>query len=239
MILKDIGLIAAINNRTKSYLQNMIKFNLIPAYAIIMVSKKIRPESKNINLKYKSNILKNKYYFDSEKSISKSLEENQIPYIIIKTDSINDKKIISALNNIKQKIMIFSGYGGQILRKPLFETGKKFLHLHPGYLPDYKGSTTFYYSILKENNCGVSALFLNEKIDSGPVLMKKKFAAPDKNDEIDYYYDPMIRTKVLIDVLKKYVVTGKFVEKKQIKNGETFYIIHPVLKHISILSLNI
>ena len=37
---------------------------------------------------------------------------------------------------------------------------KKFLHVHGGYLPDYKGSTTNYYSLINENTIGASAIFL-------------------------------------------------------------------------------
>ena len=48
------------------------------------------------------------------------------------------------------EIIIYSGYGGVILKEKVLSQGKKFLHVHGGFLPQYKGSTTNYYSILNE-----------------------------------------------------------------------------------------
>ena len=47
-----------------------------------------------------------------------------------------------------------------LLKEKILDTGKKFLHIHGGYLPDYKGSTTNYYSLINENTIGASAIFL-------------------------------------------------------------------------------
>ena len=59
---------------------------------------------------------------------------------------------------------------------------------------------------------------------------------PGKEIDIDYIYDPYIRSELLGDVMNDYVKAGKFSIHRQIKqSGETYYIIHPVLKHIAIL----
>ena len=51
----------------------------------------------------------------------------------------------------------------------------KFLHIHGGYVPAFKGSTTNYYSLLAEGQLGASAIFLTEDLDSGPKLHRQKF----------------------------------------------------------------
>ena len=45
---------------------------------------------------------------------------------------------------------IYSGYPGVIIRDEEILKKKKIVHFHPGKLPDFKGSTTIYYSVLKE-----------------------------------------------------------------------------------------
>ena len=120
--------------------------------------------------------------------------------------------------------------------KVYFFTKKKFLHVHGGFLPDYKGSTTNYYSLIDENTIGASSIFLNEDIDSGPLLIRKKFKPPKDKMQLDHLYDSEARAEVLIETLRNYVESEIFETNKNIENGETYFIIHPVLKHISILS---
>ena len=62
---------------------------------------------------------------------------------------MNDRETIEVIKNTDEQTLIYSGYGGTLLRAEVLGTGKKFLHIHGGYIPDYKGSTTNYYSVLK------------------------------------------------------------------------------------------
>ena len=56
--------------------------------------------------------------------------------------------------------------------------------------------------------------------------------------DIDYIYEPYIRSKVLIKVLEKYLSSGELTGCAQSMEGaETYFIIHPVLKHIALLGM--
>ena len=114
-----------------------------------------------------------------------------------------------------------------------------FLHFHSGYLPKYRGSTTIYYSILNNEKCGVTAILLNEKIDMGKIVGKKTYEKPLFGDDIDYLFDSSIRADLMIDVLTNYINNGFFsnTETQESTSGETYFVIHPLLKHFSILSL--
>jgi methionyl-tRNA formyltransferase len=77
---------------------------------------------------------------------------------------------------------------------------------------------------------------LNEEIDSGPVLLRRKFPPPANRQAIDHIYDSAARAKVLIQTLQDYVKSGSWHFEFPVNaGGETYYIIHPVLKHIAIL----
>jgi methionyl-tRNA formyltransferase len=107
-------------------------------------------------------------------------------------------------------------------------------------LPTYKGSTTYYYEILKKNSISYSVIFQNSKIDNGGIIYSctynlKKIKV--EKHKLDHVYDPYLRSIVLLNVILKLKKLKKLNSKKQAqKNSKTYYIIHPVLKHISILS---
>ena len=106
--------------------------------------------------------------------------------------------------------------------------------MHAGWLPNYRGSTTSYYSVLSEGYAGVSAILLSPKIDEGNVVARKKYYPPVEGSNWDYEYDSLIRSDLLIELLTVFTSKGKlpdgFVQKA--KEGDTFYIIHPVLKNL-------
>ena len=103
-------------------------------------------------------------------------------------------------------------------------------------LPQFRGSTTIYYSILSKSKIGCSVLILDEEIDKGPVLYNREYDILEQNIDFDYVLDPLLRAKTLIKFLK----SNEIKPIKQIDDGHqtTFYIIHPLLKHISILKHN-
>ena len=109
--------------------------------------------------------------------------------------------------------------------------------MHGGYLPDFKGSTNNYYSLLAEGTIGASAIFLTPEIDGGPVIRRRRFAPPAQRTRIDHIYDSAARARVLVDTLEAWRIHGDWVfELPNNSLGDTYYIIHPVLKHLAILA---
>ena len=67
-------------------------------------------------------------------------------------------------------------------------------------------------------------------------LVRRKFRAPKDRTQIDHIHDSKVRAKVLIETLLEYCKSGKWIfDPENNLNGQTYYIIHPVLKHIAIL----
>ena len=124
--------------------------------------------------------------------------------------------------------------GGGILKEDILNCESKFIHFHPGIVPNYRGSTCFYYSMINENQCGVTAFFMDKHLDTGKIILQKTFDSPN-HEFVDNVYDPYIRSETLVEVLKNNYLISKNL-KEQSSEGETYYIIHPVLKHIAILS---
>lgn len=223
MYLTDVAMVAADTTRTKYYVESLIKNKLLPAYILLLLNNDVK-------------LLPGQSSVKSEGNLSRLLEDAGIQYDISTNNDINSKEIVSIISGRGESVFIFSGFGGVLLHDNILNSGKKFLHVHGGYLPDYKGSTTNYYSLINDNTIGASSIFLTKEIDCGPVLLRKKFLPPERRIEIDHIYDSEARVKVLIETLRNYVKKGYFEpELENNTNGETFYIVHPVLKHLAIL----
>jgi len=226
LILSDVAMVAADTTRTKYYIEELIKNELLPYYVLLLL---------NSN----SELLPGQKEVQSENELIKLLSDAGIKYDIAPNSNINSNEVIAAIANRPEQVFIFSGYGGALLKEKILDTGKKFLHIHGGYLPDYKGSTTNYYSLINENTIGASAIFLTKEIDCGPILLRKKFSPPKDRTKIDHTYDAEARAKVLIECLQNYVNYNCWeYELESNHGGDVFYIIHPVLKHLAILDNN-
>lgn len=223
MYLNKVAMVAADTTRTKYYLRELIRNKFFPTYVLLL-------------LNYDEKLLPGQDSGESERELVELLKNAGIEYEISPNSDINSNEVLTIISNRVEPVFIFSGFGGVLLGDDILSSGKKFLHIHGGYLPDYKGSTTNYYSLINENTIGASSMFLTKEIDCGPVLLRKKFSPPKNRTEIDHIYDSEARAKVLIETLEYYVESGSFnFELENNKGGETFYIIHPVLKHLSIL----
>ena len=171
-------------------------------------------------------------------NFSESLDETAARYRwnaeSVSADNVNDTVIYEKIVKLKPLLIIYSGYGGQLVGKDLIQTGAPFLHMHSGWLPDYKGSTTLYYGWLEKNFCGVSAILLNENIDEGAIVARRKYPPPPRGVDPDYVYDSVIRADLLVTVLKTYVRSrGVLKTVPQGNEGRVYFVIHPVLKHLA------
>ncbi len=243
MCLNDIAVVAGDTSRSRAYLQAMVRHQLLPNFVLVLghgvnspLPGQSMPGHKNSDAKEVDNCW-SESHFDPTQPIEVLLNESGIAHEFFESKDINDPLIVDILRRRPETTFIYSGFGGALLRKDVLSIGKHFLHVHGGYLPDFKGSTTNYYSLIAENALGASAIFLSEEIDCGPVLHRKKFLPPENRREIDHIYDSAARSKVLVETLQNYLKSGDKWQFELPSNigGETYYIIHPVLKHVAIL----
>lgn len=118
-----------------------------------------------------------KYIFsklNSKKNVFKILEENKISPIIL-DEPINK---INSVNKIKsfQPDLLVSILGNQIFKSPILNLAPKgCINLHTALLPKYRGlMPTFWVMRNNEKYTGVSVFFVDEGIDSGPIIVQEK-----------------------------------------------------------------
>jgi methionyl-tRNA formyltransferase len=228
--LNNLAFLCAKNSRSIAYFDILKKNNVLPSTIILLDVKK----------NYKHLKIKKNKFFNYNFDIEYFALKNKINLIKIKNAKINDPRCLKVTKNLKEKYIIYAANYGDILSKEYFKFKKKFIHVHPGILPTYKGSTTYYYEILEKNSISYSVIFQNKKIDNGRIIYDYTYdfkKTKIEKSKIDHVYDPYLRSIILLSVIQKLKRMKKIKSKKQTKkDSKTYYIIHPVLKHISILS---
>jgi len=110
-------------------------------------------------------------------------KKNSIPYLIINTKKRNfENNILKKIRKYKISLICLAGYMKIISKKFINNFGKKIINIHPSLLPKYKGLNTF-EKILKnkEKKTGCTVHFVNEKLDSGKIIVQKSFFINQKD----------------------------------------------------------
>ena len=215
--LTDVILLAAYTARSRAYLDALIRAGLRPAGVLLYR----RPQP------------------DLSQPLRATCESAGWPVTEIAAEHVHDAPVIERLRALRPRLVIYSGYGGQIVSPEALDAAGGFLHLHAGWLPEERGSTTIYYSLLREGRCAVSALLLAPAIDAGPIIARRRYPVPPAGTDVDRVYDSAIRADLLVSCLRGYARHGGFPDPLPQKpgSGTMHYIIHPVLKHIALLRL--
>jgi len=226
--------------RSQAYLQTLLKENLKPIEVFILDDNNEKYLGKISNKTEISKDNKQSYAFkfavmNPEEDLITTLSKTDIPYTIINTPDINSKDVHLAISKSDIKLVIISVYAGQILKSKILSLRKKYIHVHSGKLPQYRGSTTLYYSLLEQNKVAASAIIINEGIDTGDIICIKEFDFNFDPKLIDLIFDPLLRAVVLIYALKHLSKKYKKSMLQNISDGEDYFIIHPLLKHVAIL----
>jgi len=136
---------------------------------------------------------------NKKKDVMKLLRENNVPIINL------DKKInhIQSINKIKkyEPNLLLSILGNQIFKKPILDLADKgCINLHTSLLPKYRGlMPTFWVLKNNEKETGVSVFFVDEGIDSGPIIVQKKIEIKDRTQEELIYYSKKLGMDAILE----------------------------------------
>jgi methionyl-tRNA formyltransferase len=231
MILQEIAFVAAPTLRSRAYAQAMEAAGLLPRAVLYLPGAEPQWEGDEaIGIEGVPGFPAPAFRPGEPVRTTLSAVPCQIE---LPASDINAPQVIRELGSLRETGVIYSGLPGVILRRAVLECGKRFLHVHGGFAPRYRGSTAFYYSLLAEGTLGVTALWLNESLDGGEIVARRSFEPPAIAD-IDRVVDPVARAGLLADVLRVCAASGRFTEPiRDDDPGQVYYVIHPVLKHLA------
>jgi len=118
-------------------------------------------------------------YFDFDKGLITSFYKydnlKNFNKTYIKSNSINSEKSIQLLNNLEHDSNLITTK--EILKENLLNTKNKFYHIHPGYLPVFRGADCSLHSILNSKEVGSTFFKISKQIDQGEIKdrIKKNF----------------------------------------------------------------
>jgi len=182
------------------------------------------------------------HFFDVKLDVERFLADHQVPIHRVDARNVNEEAVVEAVRQCGTSTLIYTG--GGILKNEILGLGKSFIHVHPGITPEYRGSTCFYYSLLKDRRVGATAFVMNRGIDTGNVIVQQQFRVnyPVQADQplfMDYILDPFIRAYVLKRTLENFLETGR-IEARHLDATASapYYVMHPLLRHLAIQRLN-
>lgn len=90
---------------------------------------------------------------------------------IIKTENINDPKIVTKIKELKPKLGIMADFG-QIIGKEIIDIPQfGTINIHPSLLPKHRGPSPIQQTILDGDKVtGVSLILTGEKMDAGDII---------------------------------------------------------------------
>lgn len=233
MRLDGVVLLAAPTARSRAYIQALVAADLLPGKVLLLGTESSQASSSPPQCR------EGIHMPDHSESIAATCARAGVAVQPCEATTVNDEQVRAALLALTPRLVIYSGWGGQIVSSALLDIGAPFLHLHSGWLPEYRGSTTLYYALLNGGQPGVTAILLDRTIDTGPIVARRAYPRPPAGIDIDLVFDPAIRADLLVRVLSGYVSSGAIqpLETQDAAIGQTYYVIHPVLKHLAILAI--
>lgn len=141
-----------------------------------------------------------------KKTVNEVLKDFNIPLIKTK-GSINSKENLNLISSYEPDLII-SILGNQIFKKTLINLAPKgCINLHTALLPKYRGLMPSFW-VLKNNEkyTGVSVFYVDEGIDSGPIIVQEKVKIGNRTQEQLIRYTKKIGMDCLlkaIDLIKR------------------------------------
>lgn len=232
---QKVLLLCGHTSRSVAYIQTLSAANIVPDGVIVYGTPKAKPTS----ARALNNISDCELFSPNlEIDVLQSLQRSHWQYSVTQANELNDPSLLALIEKFNPDLIIYSGYGGQLVPTSLLNN-YPVLHIHSGWLPDYRGSTTLYYQIIDEQACAASAILLDEQIDTGAIVARKRYPIPAQGMDVDYLYDNMIRADLLVETLKQWRDPVKqWQVTPQTQDSLPYFIIHPLLKHLALLTVD-
>ena len=168
----------------------------------------------------KKNFISSMFSFDLIYKISKKIYH-------IKSNSINSEKLLKKLKGNK---LLLLNTGKELIKKDILSKFK-IIHIHPAYLPEFRGADSSLHMILNTGNIGVSSFFVNEGIDTGEIISRKKWLFKKFNFRLQLstveekymfwfsFIDPLLRAFEFNDIINfKTLKNNLIIQNHQNKN---------------------
>ncbi len=221
--LASSALIAYPGLRSRAYLQTMVRHQVAPS-VVIQLGSECQTQCTTTSLG-----------FDPQQTLAQTAAHAEIPLIEIDTRDVNDPQVTELVR--ERDWAIYSG--GGVVSAQTLDSPVRWLHIHPGRLPDMRGSTCLHYGLLLEGAVWASAFVMEPTLDTGRIVARAPVPVPAglAPADLDHAFDAHARAEVLIRALRVLGANSHWEGVRQTTAPHrNYFIIHPVLKHLAVLS---
>lgn len=249
---KIIHLISSVDIVSKKPIANFLPEYIRKFYALLVQKTRIHfwpqyitrtyPELRRLllervrsSLNFSESTLYNANSLNSIKLYSDNIDKLMI-------NGLGDKKLQEYL--IKQPGSAILYTGGGIMPQSLLGIGHhKFIHIHPGFLPEIRGADCFLWSNLVKGKPSVSCFYMNSEIDMGNIVFSEWLPEiPLDLGTLNYdlkilyrsiyaFVDPWVRCyalRMLVSLNDEYINMPVHSQDNNI--GVTYHFMHPELQ---------
>lgn len=137
---------------------------------------------------------------------------------VLTPQSLNDELFLNRLKEIEADLFVVVAF--RILPKEVYSLPKHgSFNLHGSLLPKYRGAAPIQWSIINgEKETGVSTFFLEDKVDTGNVILQERIEVNDEDDLGIVYEKLMQLGSVLVIKTIDSIESNSVVLKKQDEN---------------------
>jgi len=120
-------------------------------------------------------------YETQDPILKKWAEEKNIDFLVLKDVNSNDN--INLLNSYDADLFVSMSFNQIIKKKLLTIAPKGFINCHAGALPFYRGRNILNWVLINdEKHFGVTIHYIDEGIDTGDIILQKKYEISDNDD---------------------------------------------------------
>ncbi|WP_340153099.1 hypothetical protein [uncultured Marivirga sp.] len=236
-----ILLLCGNTNRAKSYVDVLSKLDFVELSCLYYYNKESFEKNNQIQIDEASSSYLNHLNVitpNLSESLVEKLSALKLDYDSVEEYNVNAPFILNKIKDVKPDYVVYAGYGGQILSPAHFDLEIDYLHAHPGWLPEERGSTTLYYSLLKNKPLSVTTFFMSAEIDKGGYVNRINYPQPTHLVDIDNYIDNALRADSMKKALSQLNKAKEIHHPAQDEEDQEYYVIHPLLKHVALLSID-
>jgi len=114
--------------------------------------------------------------------VKKWAEENSIPVF---TPEIFDNDFIFRLKSLNSDLIVLISYGKKLPPEIIEIPELCSINIHPSLLPKYRGAAPIEWALINgEKETGITVIKMSEKIDTGEIILQKKFPVFSDDDAI-------------------------------------------------------
>ena len=150
-------------------------------------------------------------------AVKKYALENELA--LFQPENLKNEAFKNELINVKADIFIVVAF--RMLPKSIWQIPHYgTINLHGSLLPDYRGAAPINWAIINsEKNTGVTTFIIDEKIDTGEILLQEKIKIND-GDNAGIIHDKLmiIGAQLIIKTINE-LVENKLIPKKQAKEN--------------------